>query len=138
MLLILVALIIVFSGLYTTGIFETRLDRIGNNLDIDLDLCQIVKINEEPWYTRIVDNGACLIKITCSNQTDKEIKSKWNAFPISPDLKNSFPMGERGSSQYRIPDIEKGYYYFEKHFDDYTVAVYDSENRILYYYTLDI
>ena len=146
LILLLIAIIIILTSFNIPKI-TNRTDVIGDILEINLDQCKIELIHELPFYMKFVDNGPSLTTIKCSKKIDKEIKSKWKPLPVPPDLEKAFPFGEQVEEKYRIPNIEKGYYfYIDRNSDDYkfqppdgrySVAVYDSENCLLYYYSMD-
>lgn len=105
-------------------------------------------------------DGECLVKVYFSKEQAQKFKEKiernshWKQLPMSDRFRNQLILGIE--KEMEIPVIKNGYYYFlDRHSqaDDkynpyemdeefrgswnYTVAVFDTDENILYFYELD-
>ncbi|MGN0182242.1 MAG: hypothetical protein ACI4DP_07535 [Candidatus Ornithomonoglobus sp.] len=111
-----------------------------------------------------VGDGDYYLILDCSKKKEKALKavSKWNKLPMTENLNLIMYGGERDGVTYgyelaenaHMPYIENGYYYFlDRHrkadnihsdkelFDrasfNFSIAVYDTDTDLLYYYRFD-
>ena len=152
-------LYIVFLIIILTGCSNSEINNISNKLEIDNLNCQI----EESIDTHggFLGDGDYFVKLNCKDYQDTEIKINWKELPLSTELQNVMDMkycDGKGClnvyERYQIPNITKGYYYFlDRHSEstnkksaeninnrasyNFTLGIYDSVNKILYFYELD-
>ena len=142
-----------------TGCSNSEISDLSNKLEIDNLNCQI----EESIDTHggFLGDGDYFAKLNCKDYQDTEITINWKELPLSTELQNVMDMkwcDEKDClnvyERYHIPNITKGYYYFlDRHSEstnkksaeninnrasyNFTLGIYDSENKILYFYELD-
>ena len=138
---------------------SSRLEHISKKIEINLENCKIEK--EKDTHGGFLGDGDYFAKIICNTQIDNKIKSEWNKLPLPDELQkvmNIIQYDNKGGhnvyDKYNIPNLENGYYYFlDRHTEskdkksdkelnqrssyNFSVAIYDDENKILYYYALD-
>lgn len=158
--------ILIIIGIYTIfGVFYARNIKwfIKNNTGIVVSECE--KISEEDSHGGMGD-GETIIEYDCSKVDVVLNKEKLKQLPLSDNLNLIMYGGQRDGKTYGyefaikndIPKIENGYYYF---FDDYgkyykdidnytsdvklfdrysfnfTLIMFDSDTKHLYYYEID-
>lgn len=152
--MIYVLLIIIF-----TGCSSNEINNISNKLEINNLNCKI----EESYDTHggFLGDGDYFAKLNCRDYLDTEIKINWKKLPLSNELKQIMDMKQCDENdcysvyeKYHITDIPDGYYYFlDRHSEsinknndqelnnrasyNFTLGIYDSVNKILYFYELD-
>lgn len=132
---------------------------LKKSIGIDISSCKIIK--NEDAHGGFLGDGTYFIKATCS-KSDEILKqiSKWKELPLSKNLSVAlYGTDEEDSKEGywlidEIPEIKNGYYYFKDRYADYedreddkelfnrysfnfTIAVYDTDTNILYYYEMD-
>lgn len=119
-----------------------------------------VKLEYEDSHGGFHGDGECLVKVFFSEEQAHEFKEKieknthWNKLPMSERLQNCVSLyAEEGKN---MPIIENGYwFYLDRHSEadnkydeneryeefrasrNYSVAVFDTDENILYFYELD-
>ena len=142
-----------------TGCSNSEINNISNKLEIDNLNCQI----EESIDTHggFLGDGDYFVKLNCKDFLDTEIKINWKELPLSNELQDVMNLKQCDNKdclnvyeRYHIPNITKGYYYFlDRHSEstnkksteninnrasyNFTLGIYDSVNKILYFYELD-
>ncbi len=135
--------------------FNNKLDYVSKKLDVNLDNCKIE--SETDTHSGFLGDGDYFSKITCS----EDININWKELPLSEELNRVMNLEQCNDKdcknvydRYNIPNIENGYYYFlDRHSeskdknndkdlnnrssDNFSVGIYDKDNKILYYYELD-
>lgn len=158
-ILVIVGIIAIsFVGKFLINELKTRSTYLYRELKINKDKC--VVLNEMDTHGGFHGDGTYYIVLDCSN-SDKELQdniSKWNKLPLSENLelimyggiKNGITYGYNLSSDANIPQVENGYYYFlDRHSEatnihsdeelfnrysfNFSIAIYDSDKKILYY-----
>lgn len=138
---------------------NSKMEYIGKIIEINADNCKIK--NEIDTHGGFLGDGDYFAKIICTEQEDSEIRSKWKELPLSEELQKVMDMKQcdnRGClnvyEKYNIPNIENGFYYFfDRHSDaknktndeelnvrssyNFSVGIYDGNNKMIYYYELD-
>ena len=151
-----VLLIIVF---FISGCTNKNLNKISNRLNTNLDNCKIE--SEKDTHGGFLGDGDYFAKLDCSSIDENEIKSNWKELPLSEELKEVMELIQCNNNEckntyerYNIPNIESGYYYFyDRHTDskdrkndeelnsrssyNFSIGIYDVDNKIIYYYDLD-
>ncbi|MBQ7131272.1 MAG: hypothetical protein IJO29_01755 [Oscillospiraceae bacterium] len=135
---------------------------IASNLDINTDSAQVnTVINSSRNFH---GDGHTFISLGfADNPITDEIKQKenWKQLPLTDNLtslvygkENVYNGITNDDDELLIPQIENGYYYFENRHSDaknrygdsdvfdlvsynYTIAIYDEDENILYFYSLD-
>ena len=163
LLIIPIILCVIFLAIYINNryTYKNKINYISKILELNLEDCKIEE--DKDTHGGFLGDGEYFAKIICTNKQESEIKSKWNELPLSPELQEAMNIirydGNGGNNvydKYNIPNIEDGYYCFvDRHSEavlkdnkndedlnkrssyNFTVGIYDSENKILYYYELD-
>ena len=129
---------------------------IAKKLEITIPVFS--RMEEKDSHGGFLGDGEALVKIYLSKDNSKEIieqmekNSHWRKLPLSEDLKN-FPVVDK---EYKIPDVQNGYWFVydryykaidqydaEKIFDkdrsafNFSLAVFDTDSNILYYFEED-
>lgn len=153
-LIIIVLLIIVLSG---CSYPEIEIDRIAM-IEISNNNCKIK--SDLSTHSGFHGDGEYFARIYCENINERQLSNNWKKLPLKKRIKelanakytyndNNETMYER----YNLSNITEGYYFFlnrnnkDNKYDyfskdnrvisNYTIAVYDSNNSIIYYYELD-
>ena len=129
---------------------------IISDMGINNNTCEIVK--EKDTHTGFLGDGDYFAKIKCNNLKVSDLTKSWYILPLSEELKEVTEMEHCNSKdckniyeRYNIPTINNGYYYFlDRHPDakdnkninerssyNFTLAIADLDNSIIYYYELD-
>jgi hypothetical protein len=148
--IMLLFLIILFSGCT-----KNEMDHISKRLDLNMDSCRIIE--SEDTHGGFLGDGHYFAKVSC----DKVDTSNWGELPLSEELQEVLNLkycDNKGCyniyEKYNISDIKNGYYYFYDRYSDstnptddsdinnrssynFTVAIYDKDNKIIYFYELD-
>ena len=139
-------------------IYSNSLKRITNNIEISPSSCRLEE--EVDTHGGFLGDGDYFAKLSCSKLDNKPSKH-WKELPLSEYLDKATKtlqcMGDGCKDIYErfnIPNVVNGYYYFlDRHsesdnkYDDtnlnnrtswnYTVAIFDKDTNIIYYYELD-
>lgn len=121
-------------------------------------------VEEQNTHGGFHGDGAYYLILDCSNNTENALKivNGWNSLPLSENLdlimfggeKDGINYGYNLSEEVHIPEIENGYYCFrDRHSqakdssDDselfgrssfnFSLAIYDSDTNIFYYFEFD-
>ena len=133
---------------------------INEEIHINISDCNI----KEAYDNHFIGDGESYIKADCSNNyknIEEQIDS-WNKMPLSENLqlamyggvKNEMYYGWEFAKEVGIPEIKNGKYLFidrhseskdtssdedlfNRHSHNFTVAMYDSDSKYLYYYEGD-
>ena len=142
-----------------SGGSNNRLKSISESIELDVSNCKIEK--DIDTHGGFLGDGDFFAKIICTADVDNEIQSNWKELPLSSELQQIMEMiqynndgGNNVYDKYGIPKLESGYYYFhDRHSDskdinddselnsrssyNFSIGIYDIENKIIYYYELD-
>ena len=142
--------------LLVTGCSILSNNSIIKDMGISNNTCQIVK--EKDTHGGFLGDGDYFAKIKCDNLQVSDLTKSWYILPLPEELKEVTEMEHCNSKdckniyeRYNIPSIENGYYYFlDRHPDakdnanindrssyNFTLAIADLDNSIIYYYELD-
>ena len=148
--IIVLILIFLFSGC-----ISTEIKYISKRLNINLDSCKIIE--SEDSHGGFLGDGQYFAKVSCTNVDI----NNWKKLPLSEELQKAVDMkwcDDNGCNdiyeKYNIPKIKNGYYYFydrnsksinpkddtdlnNRTSYNFTVAIYDSDNKIIYFYEVD-
>lgn len=132
---------------------------ISKIIEIDIEKCNIEI--ESDTHGGFLGDGDYFAKIICSNKENHDDFYNWKEMPLSDSLKKVMGMSQcddkecsNAFEKYSIPEIENGYYYFldrhseatDKHDDanlnnrdsmNFSLAIYDADNKIIYFYEMD-
>ena len=150
---------VIFITMPITGcVFNNEIKYIGKTLQINVDNCKIER--QIDTHGGFLGDGDYFAKIVCTEETS-EIAFRWKKLPLSEDLQKVIDMKQCNNNgcynvyeRYNIPIIQHGYYYFidrhsesiDKHSDEkinerpsynFSLGIYDNDNKVLYYYELD-
>lgn len=140
---------------------QTTEEYVKDKIDIDISFCAIE--DEQDTHGGFLGDGNYIVKANCSKEQQKILNqlNGWNSLPLSKNLQLIMYGGESGGVNYsynlaqeaNIPKINNGYYYFlnrkndatSKHSDDifnkysfnFTIALYDIDTSMFYYYEFD-
>lgn len=153
-----------FSGCYLlpfSGEYSTE-NYLKDEIGVNITGCTIKK--DEDTHGYFLGDGDYIVIADCSPIHDKMLTetSNWNPLPLSENLQLLMYGGNKGGVSYSydfavengIPEIEHGCYYFINRHDDaksrysdedlfslysmnFTLAMYDTDNDMLYYYEHD-
>lgn len=132
---------------------ETTIQKVEKDTGIDLSCGKI--ISENDTHGGFHNDGLEFVKIELEFSEQFDDSKRWSQFPTSDTvsrlLDGSYLVDSNGEAL--IPYIANGYYYFKDRYDitskdyrkdvfarfsmNYTLAVYDSDNSILYYVRYD-
>ena len=132
---------------------------ITSVIEINNNNCRIIK--ERDTHGGFLGDGEFYAEIRCKNINLEELSSNWKKMPLSKSLNDITEMvwcdyNKCGNlyEKYDIPNVNNGYYFFlDRHSDskdkydstdlnnrssyNFTLAMYDDESKIIYYYELD-
>ena len=152
-------LLITFIIFLLSGCMFSIKKYISKNIELDLKKCNIVQ--EKDTHGGFLGDGDLFVKLDCSNLNNFNLSSNWKKLPVSSEINEIMNMKQCSIDdclnvyeKYDIPNNINGYYYFlDRHssslneFDDsdlnnrgsynFTIALFDIDNKILYYYELD-
>lgn len=121
-------------------------------------------VEEQDTHGGFLGDGSYYLILDCSNNTEAalEIVDSWNSLPLSENLglimfggeKSGVSYGYNLSEEAHIPEIENGYYCFrDRHSEakdssndselfsrasfNFSLAMYDSDTNIFYYFEFD-
>lgn len=155
--LILLLLIIIYLIGYFNNVSPENY--IKKEIDIDISSCKIENINDT--HDGFHGDGEQIIKINCNENSNDILEQldDWNEFPLTENLQLIMYGGVRDKMSYEynlaqkngIPQITNGYYYFidrqsnsnddkeifNRHALNFTLAIFDVDTNIMYYYEID-
>lgn len=155
-LYILLALIVVLSIIGCKS--SSTIEYIKKEINLDISKCHIIEDNDE--HSGFLGDGEYFVKAECLDNDENIINqiNSWNVLPLSKNLQ-LIMYGGNGynyelAKSVGIPEINNGYYYFiDRHSEsvdkqsdidlfnrysfNFTLALYDNDTNILYYYELD-
>lgn len=156
----LLLLIVVFNISGCSSISTS--EYIKKEIKVDISKCNIIVDNNE--HSGFLGDGEYYVKAECLDEEKNLTKqvSSWNKLPLSENLqlimygghKDGIEYGYELAKKLDIPEIKNGYYFFidrhseskdkfndENIFDRYsfnfTLAMYDSDFNVFYYYEFD-
>lgn len=162
--LILLGIILLIIGVYNLTIIFAPMTTeryIKNNIHIDISSCKIIE--DENTHGGFHGDGEYFVKADCKKNNDVILNqlSRWESFPLPENLErivygNEEKFGHIGglAAAREIPKINNGLYYFadrhrgsevetdgedifERASFNYTIAFYDKDLDMFYYYELD-
>ena len=155
--LIVCGVILLFVSRYMLS--NNKINNISKNIGITSSNCKIE--SDKDTHGGFLGDGEYFAKLTCNEVEENGIKINWRELPLSEELEKAMELKQCGSGscksafeRYNIPTNINGYYYFfDRHNDstdkrsdrelnerssyNFSVGIYDSDNRVLYYYELD-
>lgn len=163
-ILIILGIILLIIAIHNLTTFLTPIstdEYIKNKINIDISSCKI--IDEEDTHGGFHGDGEYFVKANCkkSNSEILEQLSSWKSFPLSDYLQpiiydNNKEIGRINGPEInkKFPKIDDGFYYFvdryrggtvetdgkdifERASFNYTIAFYDKDLSMFYYYELD-
>ena len=159
-LAVILLILEIFLAISITGCtFNNKVEHIGKNMELNLKNCKIEK--DKDTHGGFLGDGDYFAKIICTDEVDSEITSNWKELPLSEELQKVMNMIRYDNDDsynvygnYNIPKIENGYYnFFDRHTDstdnkndkelntrssyNFSLGIYDSGTKTLYYYALD-
>lgn len=160
-LVIIIFLVIsyVFLILPVNNGYNNSKKHISKIIEIDIEKCN-VEI-ESDTHGGFFGDGDYFAKINCSDKENHDDFYNWKPMPLSDSLKKAMGMSQCDDEEcltifekYSIPEINNGYYYFldrhseliDKHDDanlnnrdsmNFSLAIYDADNKIIYFYEMD-
>ena len=148
--ILILVLILLFSGCS-----NNQIKHISNRLNLNLDSCKIIEYNDT--HGGFLGDGTYFAKLECASIDTKNFKE----LPLSEEIQKILDVEWCDSTgcynfykKNNIPKIKNGYYYFyyrhsdsTNHFDDkdlnnrsswnFTIAIYDLDTKVIYFYELD-
>lgn len=155
--LIICGAILLFVSKYMLS--NNKINKISKNIGINSSNCKIESDKEN--HEGFLGDGEYFAKLSCNEQEINGIKINWKELPLSEELEKAMELEQCSSNEcldafhrYNIPNNINGYYYFfDRHSDskdkrndkdvnnrssyNFSVGIYDSDNKVLYYYELD-
>lgn len=155
---IMLSIIIILSIIANILTTPNKKENISKNIQINIKKCKIEK--EKDTHGGFNGDGEYFAQIKCK-EIDENIEKKWKKLPLTEQLKETMNMEmcdnkncKTTLEKYNIPEINEGYYYFlDRHTEstdekdstkinerasyNFTLALYDKETKIIYYYELD-
>ena len=134
---------------------EIEIDRIAM-IEIDNNNCKIK--SDLSTHSGFHGDGEYFAHIYCKDMNEKQLSKNWKKLPLSEAIKELTNYKYTYDSdhktmyeRYNLSSITEGYYFFlnrnNNKYDyvsknnripsNYTIAVYDLNNNIIYYYELD-
>ncbi len=140
----------------------STIKHIQKKINLDITNCNIETDKDE--HGGFHGDGDYFVKAQCQDDFDNEIKKTglWKELPLTENLELIMYGGKKDDVTYvyelannaGIPKIENGYYYFiDRHTEsqnkysdldlfnrysfNFTIALYDNDTNILYYYEFD-
>lgn len=159
--------IILFSVIFIALIFGVFQFMLSGDLELryefGFDKDDYIIIDEYDSHGGFQGEGSYRLILDCSQSREKALKqvADWNRLPLSENLRLIMYGGEKDGVEYaydlasdaKIPEINNGFYKFinrspnatDKYSDDifsaysfnFSLAVYDSDADMLYYYKYD-
>ncbi len=153
-----------FSGCYLMllGDSQSTEEYIKKKIGVDITGCVIEK--DEDTHGGFLGDGEYTVIADCSDIQDKMLDKVcgWKPLPLSENLQLLMYGGEKNGGTYSyefadengIPEITHGFYYFINRHDEaksrysdedlfslysmnFTLAMYDTDNDMLYYFEYD-
>lgn len=149
--------ILLIICLLLTGCSKDTKNYISKVINLDVKSCIIE--DEKDTHSGFLGDGDYFAKLDCSKVDNFEI-SDWKDMPLSSNIDEVMNLVQcsdeckSAKERYNIKEINNGYYYFvDRHgdstdkYDDkdlnnrpsynFSLALYDEDNKIIYYYELD-
>lgn len=151
--------IIMLLTIFTlTGCINQKKE-ISKTIELNLNKCNIEKSIDN--HGGFLGDGDSFVKIKCEEVDKNELEKNWKKLPLSNNIKEVLEMEQCDDNEcknvfkrYEIPEIENGYYYFlDRHTDskdkkddtnlnnrssyNFSIALYNSNEKIIYFYELD-
>jgi hypothetical protein len=139
---------------YIMELKNNKLKYLSSSLSTNVTNCKLE--NEEDTHSGFLGDGTYFVKLNCDNDVEEEIIGKWQELPLKDELLKPLEMkwcyGDGCKNiyeRYNIPNNIDGYYYFVDRGQDnkinindrssynFTIGLYDIDNKIIYYYELD-
>lgn len=163
--MILIRILFIIICIFSLGSCSSPIkteDYIKKEIGIDISSCIIEEDNDN--HGGFLGDGSYIVKANCEEANDLVLDQLkyWEKLPLSENLQLIIYGGEKDGTTYSyelgnqngIPKIKNGYYYFldrhneatNKHSDKYlfdrysfnfTIALYDVDTKIFYYYEFD-
>lgn len=158
-IIILILVMVSLTIIIKKNISKNKINYISDTLETNFENC-IIEYDEDT-HGGFLGDGDYFAKIICTEDVNGKIQSNWNKLPLPEEIQvvmNMIQCNKDGCysiyDQYNIPRTENGYYYFyDRHSDstdrtnsadlnnrssyNFSIGIYDSQNKILYYYELD-
>ena len=155
-IIILIILLILLTG---CSISKFSNNSIISYIGINNKTCRIIE--EKDTHSGFLGDGDYFAKIECDNLKVSDLTKSWYILPLPNEIKEVTEIQHCNSKdckniyeRYNIPNIDNGYYYFiDRHpestndYDytninnrtsyNFTLAIADLDNSIIYYYKLD-
>lgn len=132
----------------------TKIKKLSEMSGVNLHECKIIYSNDT--HGGFHGDGEYFAKLDCSSLKDYSTILKWNKLPLNEDIKKEILVESCSTEKctnvlerYNIPNIKNGYYYFIdrnstydnklniKIYYNYSLFLYDEDNKNIYYYELD-
>lgn len=156
--IISVILIVLLCILIVNISLDSKVKDMGLKLETDLKGCYVEY--EANTHGGFLGDGDSFMRINCEKKKAIDV-SKWKELPMSLELETILEMKMcneidclNAYERYNIPHVETGYYYFiDRHSEvvdihdeeelserssyNFSIAIYDSNKKMIYYYELD-
>ena len=155
-IVILLTILFLVTG---CSILNCSNDSIISSMGIKNTTCEIIE--EKDSHGGFLGDGDYFAKIKCDNLKVSDLTKSWYILPIPETLKEVLEIEQCDSNscknvfeKYNIPEVTNGYYYFldrhsmatnsddvskinERSSYNFTFAIADLDNSVVYYYKLD-
>lgn len=132
---------------------------LSKTLEVDISKCSFE--NESKRINGFVADSEYFAILNCSKFDAESLTDNWKKLPLPSELTEVLEMARCDSDkclsvieEYNIPEVENGYYFFKdrhSHAEDkystiplndrdsynFSLGIYDLDNKMLYYYELD-
>ena len=157
-IIVVIGVFLIFSARIALSIKYGRHISVSRNIGITIPFSTEIECKDS--HGGFHGDGECVIKVYFSDEQAIKFKNKidknshWKQLPMPERLQEV--VGARMDKDMYVPIIENGYYFFvDRHSEaddkfnpnemfeefrassNYTVAVFDIDENILYYYELD-
>ncbi len=158
-IVIIIGIILILLFSISTFLYNRSIKRISKNINVNINSCDIE--TESNTHGGFLGDGEFFAKLTCDKIDEEVIKKEWKLLPLPTELQQALDIKQcsgdgcyNAFNRYNIPSDIDGYYYFvDRHSlsndkSDYTLlnerssynfslGIYDTNNKTLYYYELD-
>ena len=137
---------------------DNKMKRISKNIGINSSNCKIE--DDKNTHGGFLGDGEYLAKLTCNEQEENAIKINWKELPLSSELLKAMEIPQCSGNgckdafeRFNLPRENGYYYFFDRHSEskdtrsdselnnrssyNFSLGIYDSNNKVLYYYELD-
>ena len=159
LIIVLILGIIILIIFITNWVFSSRIKYISKNIETNIDNCKIE--TDIDSHGGFLGDGEYFAKLKCTNNEDGEIEYKWKKLPLSIEIQKVMNLVKCDNGgcktayeRFNISNVENGYYHFmDRHLDaidsineeglnnrssyNFSLGIYDINNKVLYYYELD-